>query len=143
MKLDDILNEWKNDSVIDDTSISLEAIKIPVLHEKYLRILSLERKVLRALEIEKNKLLIQKTEFYSQGPVGDEPAHWTMPRSGRVLKKDLDIYLDADDDISSITTKYIFQYQKTQELERILKSISERNYLLKNIIEWKKLLAGN
>lgn len=143
MKLEDILNEWKKDAVIDETAVDLESIKVPVLHEKYLRILSIERRVLRALEVERNKLLLEKTEYYTQGPMGDEPEHWKMPRSGRVLKKDLDVYLNADEDLHPFETKISLQTYKIQELERIIKSVSERGYLLKNVVEWKKFLAGH
>jgi hypothetical protein len=143
MKLSDILDLWKADAVIDDTAVDLESIKIPKLHEKYLRILSIERQVFKSLELEYNKLLLLKTEYYTQGPFGDEPEHWKMPRSGRIIKKDLEVYLNADEDLSPIATRVSLQNYKIQEIERIIKSISDRNYLLKNVIEWKKFLAGH
>ena len=39
-KLEELLDMWKEDSVIDKTEPSRELIKIPTLHSKYLNILS-------------------------------------------------------------------------------------------------------
>ena len=40
MKIDEILNFWKEDCVIDKTEIGDEAIKIAKLHHKYFQIYS-------------------------------------------------------------------------------------------------------
>ena len=45
-----ILEEWKEDSVIDNILIDESALKIPCLHSKYLDYLSAIRKQLRHLE---------------------------------------------------------------------------------------------
>ena len=40
LKLDDVLNEWKTDSIIDKILIDESALKIACLHQKYLQFLN-------------------------------------------------------------------------------------------------------
>ena len=42
MKLEEIQELWSSDCVIDDTELDLESVKIPELHNKYLKIFSEE-----------------------------------------------------------------------------------------------------
>lgn len=142
MKLDEIHELWAVDSQIDETEMTLENINIPKLHAKYLKILSAERQILRIATNQYNILKLKKTEFYTQGPTGGEPEHWKMPTAGRVLKQQIDLYLDADEDLQKLENKVYFQKQKIDELESIIKTIIYRNQILKNITEWKKFLAG-
>lgn len=53
MTLDEIINEWKSDAVIDKTSLGTESLKIPVLHSKYMKIYYEERRKLKSLGIPK------------------------------------------------------------------------------------------
>ena len=57
---DDILREWKEDSVIDHILIDESAIRIPVLHAKYLDYLSAIRKQIRLLEAKKKSIPISE-----------------------------------------------------------------------------------
>ena len=38
LNVEDILTEWKRDSIIDESKLSLELTKTPMLHSKYLEI---------------------------------------------------------------------------------------------------------
>ena len=65
MKLEEILDLWGNDSSIDNTELDKESLKIPSLHNKYLKIyaaenLDLKRQLHNFKEMERNKF-----EYYS------------------------------------------------------------------------------
>ena len=39
MKIDQIIENWREDSKLDDVELDTEALKIPSLHAKYLKLL--------------------------------------------------------------------------------------------------------
>ena len=43
MKLDELIESWKQDSIIDETQPQQELIRTPILHAKYVEILSQHR----------------------------------------------------------------------------------------------------
>jgi hypothetical protein len=59
-----------------------------------------------------------------------------------VLKGDIPMYLDADDDIINITLKVGLQQEKIELLESIIKLVMNRNYIIRNAIDWQKFTMG-
>ena len=47
MKLEDIMDQWKQDASIDNTDLGEESLQIPNLHAKYMEIYTKEKKTLR------------------------------------------------------------------------------------------------
>ena len=100
MHIDEIVALWEQDSKIDNTEIGDEAIKIAKLHHKYYQILINERLVLRQREADLKKLKLDKYEFFTQGPNEDtQKKGWKLPAKGLILKADIPMYMEADDDI--------------------------------------------
>ena len=64
MKIDEIIESWKQDSVIDDVDLDREALKIPNLHAKYLRLLFEQRVKLRSLQGKRKELKRVLGEYY-------------------------------------------------------------------------------
>jgi len=60
----------------------------------------------------------------------------------KILKQDLDKYLDGDADLILEKQKITYQEEKVSYLESVLKSINNRNWEIKNAIEWRKFLNG-
>ena len=65
MKLEDIQELWHKDREIDYTELGTESIRIPLIHDKYLKIFTDERIRLKGVEFELSKLVRAKTEYYS------------------------------------------------------------------------------
>jgi hypothetical protein len=143
MKLESILELWETDTVIDRTELSNEATKIPQLHHKYYKIFVNERLVLRKLEIELKELRLEKHEFYTQGPTREsEEKGWKLPPIGKIIKSEVNTYIDTDKDIIQLSLRIGIQHEKIDMLESIIKSISNRGFLIKNIIDWEKFKVG-
>jgi hypothetical protein len=53
MNLEQIIEEWRKDALFDDTELDNESLKVPSLHNKYLKLLSQARLTLRKLKIER------------------------------------------------------------------------------------------
>ena len=65
------------------------------------------------------------------------------PFQYKLLKADVQEYIDADDDIIESKKKISLQEEKVDYLESIVKSLATRGYLIKNAIDWKRFTEGN
>lgn len=143
MKIEDILDLWKADAEIDKTEPGEEALKIAKLHHKYFQILSSERLSLKKYESDLKKLRLDKYEFYTQGPNEEtQEKGWRLPSKGLILKADIPMYMDADEDIINLSLKIGLQQEKIELLESIIKTIMNRGYNLKVYVEWVKFTNG-
>jgi len=143
MKIEKIFEEWDADTDFDKTELGDEALKVSKLHHKYFRMLSQERITRRSLEAEMKVLKLEKFEFYTQGPSKESVERgWEMPPIGRVVKSEVNNYMEADRDIISISLKIGIQSEKIDLLESIIKTILSRGYNIKAAIDWEKFKMG-
>lgn len=143
MKIDDILTEWETDSKIDRTELGDAASDVPKLHHKYYSILVKEKLLLRQQESELKKLKLDKYEFFTQGPNEEtRDKGWKLPPKGMILKADIPMYMDADEDIIKQSLKIGYQQEKIELLESIIKTIINRGFLIKSAIDWQKFTMG-
>tara|TARA_B100000678_G_scaffold254670_1_gene232009 strand:- start:433 stop:867 length:435 start_codon:yes stop_codon:yes gene_type:complete len=144
MKFEEIQKLWSGDCEIDETELSQESVKIPQLHNKYLILFHDERLRLRTMKFDHSKLLKVKREYYS-GRMDEtelEAYDWE-PFQYKLLKADVQEYIDADDDIIEGKKKISLQEEKVDYLEAIVKGLSNRGYLIKNAIDWKRFTEGH
>ena len=142
MGLDEIMEMWAKDSEIDRTELGEESLRIPQLHSKYYKMFSQERLRLRKMESELKSLKLDKYEFYTQGPTEDTPPEWRLPPRGMLLKADVPMYMEADKDIIDLTLKVSYQQEKVDYLEGAVKSLVNRNWNIRNAIEWHRFTHG-
>jgi len=143
MTLDEIMTNWEKDSRVDRTDISGESLKVPELHHKYLKMLTMESLTLKKLKQDYKNLYRLKWEYYlgildydTMKEYGWEP----MPL--KILKQDVDIYITSDKDLQAVSAKVTIQEEKTAALESIIKTISVRNFTIKNYIDFEKFQVG-
>jgi hypothetical protein len=140
MDLNEIENLWKIDSVIDPDNLHLESIKIPSLHSKYFQIynnLSLLRK-----KEENNFLELQKEKWLYYSGKSDPEVYKKKPFDHRVMKSDLDKYMNTDEELVRSNTKIEYYSIMIKFLESILKNIENRSFVIKNSIDFIKFTAG-
>ena len=144
MKFEEIQKLWSGDCEIDETELSQESVKIPQLHNKYLIIFHDERLRLRTMRFDHSKLLKVKREYFSGRMDATElEAYDWEPFQYKLLKADIQEYIDADDDIIEGKKKISLQEEKVDYLEAIVKGLSTRGYLIKNAIDWKRFTEGH
>lgn len=143
MKLDEIHQLWADDCNINQMELGQESLKLPKLHAKYLNIMTQERMTLRKLEEERKELVKLKHDYY-RGilPEEDLKEHGWTPFQLSVLKSDIPMHLDADQDIIKANLRIASQQEKVDVLEQIIRTIHNRGYLIKNAIEWEKFKVG-
>lgn len=144
VKIDDLMNEWSKDCVIDETEPSRETAKIPNLHSKYLRILTYHRLVIRKLQSEYNDMRSLKWSYYS-GDLNnpeDLEKYNLEPWTKKVLRQDISIYLDADKELNNILLKKVLHEEIVDFCISVLKEINNRTFQLGNIIKWETFTGG-
>ena len=144
MRFEELQKLWSGDCDIDETELSQESVKIPQLHNKYLILFHDERLRLRNMKFEYGKLLKLKREYYSGRMTEEEmeALDWE-PFQFKLLKADIQEYIDADEDIIESKKKSALQEEKVDYLEAIVKGLSNRGYLIKNAIDWKRFTEGH
>jgi hypothetical protein len=146
MNLEDILDQWSKECVIDKISLDETSRNTPKLHAKYLQLLSHAKLLLKRAEASQKILLKDKWMYYNgkldQATI--ESKGWEPdPFDGlKILKGDMDYYYDADPDIQRSEEK--IQYYKTiiETLTEIVDSLKWRHQTIGNIIRWKQFEAG-
>ena len=143
MKLEQIQSLWEKDSQIDRSELGEESLKIAQYHSTYFKMYSEERLLLKKLEYQYKVLYKTKHEYYN-GTLSQEDLKengWN-PFTLKVLKTDLNIYLEGDTDIHNAQLKIEYQKEKINLLENIIKALNNRNYQIKNAIDWAKFMNG-
>ena len=143
MNLEEIQNEWEKDSKIDRTELGEESIKIPALHSKYYQLYSRERLQLARLTETMKLLKKDKWDYYSGNLDIDElkDKGWE-PFQLKVLKSDIQMYIDSDKDIIDSNLKVAYSKEKVDFLEAIIRTLNLRSYQINNAINWEKFKVG-
>ena len=140
MNLDEIQTLWDEDSKIDEDELHSESTKVPSLHAKYYRILN---NILILKKVEENKfkqLRKEKWQYYTGK--ADPEVYIDKPFDHKVLRQDVDKYMDADEDLIKVCSKIDYYQIMLNYLDSILKTINNRTYQIKNSIEWQQFIRG-
>lgn len=143
MQIEEIYEMWAKDGEIDETNISKESSSIPSLHNKYFRMYVNEGLRLKKLKADYKKFYKLKTEYY-KGELDSEELkeYGWKPQPLKILRQDIPTYLEADDDIVRMSLKIGLQEAVVEYLESIIRQINNRNFYLKNIIDWERFRTG-
>jgi hypothetical protein len=140
MRFDELQLMVDADLKIDDTELDIESIKTPQIHNKYLKFYTQFCLQLKKVRDERKSLYRDKWEYYT----GKSPpeVYQEKPFDLKILRTDVPIYLDADPELQEIGQKEEYIKMMVEYTERILKEINNRNWTIRNTIEWKKFLHG-
>jgi hypothetical protein len=143
MKLENIFELWERDSNINREELDRESLNASKLHQKYHKIYTQERLILRKYEFELKQLRLEKFEFLTQGPTREtHEKGWVLPPIGKILKADAGQYVDTDSEVVELTLKIGIQHEKIELLESIIKSVMNRGFQIKNAIDFIKFQSG-
>ena len=140
MTLEELQAEADKELVIDDTELDTESLKTPILHNKYLQYYNKFNLLLKKSQWEERTLQREKWEYYTGK--SDPSVYKEKPFDLKVLKNDVHIYINADEDIQKIQAKIIYQEAIVNYLEQILRMINNRSFTIKNAIEWRRFTSG-
>ena len=143
MKLEEIQELWNRDRDIDITDLGVESVRIPQIHDKYLKIYIDERIRLKGLQFDLNKLVKLKTDYYAGNLTEEEleKLGWEQFLT-RLIKTEITKYLEADEDIIKIKRNIVLMEEKIHYLDSIIKMVSNRGFQIKSAIDWIKYKDG-
>ena len=140
MTLEELQSQADKDLVIDDTELDTESLRTPILHNKYLRYYNKFNLLLKKSQWEERTLQREKWEYYTGK--SDPSVYKEKPFDLKVLKNDVHIYINADEDIQKVQAKIVYQEAIVNYLEQILRMINNRSFTIKNAIEWRRFTSG-
>lgn len=143
MSTDDISEIWSKDAKIDEANLVAESKKIPELHNKYYTMYYKEALRVKKLRYDYKELELAKREWLD-GSMAEEDLKergW-KPSQRKVLRTDIDKYLQADPDIIRLSLKIDYHTANADFLEDIIKTIHSRNFIIKSMIDVLKFQHG-
>ena len=125
---------------INDTELDLESLKTPQLHNEFLKHLTKFKLMLSRAETEYNILKKDKWEYYTGK--ADASVYALKPFDLKILRTDIDKYLDADIDLQKSKQKVDYLQTTVDFLDRTIRQIANRGFTIKNAIDWRKFTSG-
>ena len=140
MTLDELKLQVKKDLEVDDETLDKESYKNQELYAKYLDHKTNFELLLYKAKGDYKILFKDKWEYY--GGKADAKIYVTKPFDLKVLKTDLNIYIESDEDIINAENKIGYLETVVDYTKGVIKSVDNRGWDIKNAIEWKKFEAG-
>jgi len=145
-ELNSILLMWQKDCIIDSNNLDEASRTTPMLHSKYLQLMSEAKIKLKQAEFEQKKLLKDKWLHYNgKMPQQDiEQRGWEYdPLDGlKILKNDMDRFFDSDPDIQKSEEKITYWKTILDTLKEIIDNLKWRHQTIRNMIDWRRFEAG-
>lgn len=140
--MEELTNQWDKDSKIDLVEAKEELIRIPVLHSKYNKYLMLHNLATKKCVLDFNKLKKLKWMYYTGKldqeeleKLGWEPFRFT-------LKSDINVYIDADDDLNKLLRKKAYHEEAAAYCMNIMKELNNRTWQLREYLTHDRFISG-
>ena len=140
MTLDELKEEVNSALKVNDERLDTEALKNQELYAKYLDHKSRFELLLHKAKGDYKKMYREKWEYY--GGKSDAKVYAAKPFDIKVLKNDLQMYIQSDEEILELQGKISYYESIVKYIDGVIKSIDNRGWDIKNAIEWKKFEAG-
>lgn len=144
MNLEQLMDEWKNDCAIDDNHLGEASAFTPNLHSKYINYLVSFKLKLAKTKGEYN--LLRKNKFrYYRGELSREELTnlgWQQWQGVKPLKNEMDEFLQGDTDLVQMEQKVEYLNTIVMFLESVMGAIKQRDWQIRNSIQWKEFLVG-
>ena len=143
MNLENLKELITKDSQIDSTELGIESLKIPQIHGKYINLLTDMKLLLTKQQQEYAILRLRKWKIYTGKASKEELEIWKEdPFELDILKTDVDKFMDADPQLTDLKLKIALSETKVKMVEEFLKSLNNRNFVIRSAIDWQKMMNG-
>ena len=140
MKIEDIKDMLEKDKSVDHTQLDTESLKIPEQAVKYQQLAHDEALMLRHLEREYNVMKYKRWMYY-MGKADDE-VYEKEPFDHKVLKSDVNIFLDSDKQLNELQDKISTQNEKLKLVVDAGKVMQNKSFNIKNALDHQKFMGG-
>ena len=137
---------WAKDCNIDANKLDEASRQAPLLHAKYLELISTYKLQLKKTEFEQKKLLKDKWLWYNGKMAQEEMEEkgWNPdPFNGlKILKGEMDHYYDTDPEIQESELRIQYYKNVIDTLTEIISNVNWRHQTIGNMIKWKQFESG-
>ena len=141
MTLEELQKEAREDlAIVDQEKLDQESYKNQNIKPKWLEYRTRYDQLLIMRRSDHQRLWREKWEYY--GGKADAKVYAAKPFDIKVLKTDLTMYIQSDDEILELQSKISYYESIIKYIDGVIKSIDNRGWDIKNAIEWKKFEAG-
>ena len=140
MTLEELQDIVEKKLKINDTELDLEALKTPQLHNEFLKHYNKFKLMKTKASAELATIKLHKWEYYTGK--ADPMVYQQKPFNLKILKQDVDKYIEADEDYQKIKQKVDYLNTIVDFLDRTIRQIQNRGFLIKDAIEWRKFTSG-
>ena len=140
MKIENIKEMLERDKSIDYTQLDTASLKIPEQAVKYQQLSHDEAVTLRYLEREYNIMKLRRWMYY-MGKADDE-VYEKEPFDHKVLKSDVNLFLEADKKLNELQDRIILQTEKLKLVVEAGKIMQNKSFNIKNALEHQKFMGG-
>ena len=141
MTLEELQKEAREDLVIlDQERLDQESYKNQNIKPKWLEYRTKYDQLLIMSRANHQKMYREKWEY--NGGKADAKVYVAKPFDLRVLKTDLQMYINSDEEILALQGKISYYESIIKYIDGIIKSIDNRGWDIRNATEWKKFEAG-
>lgn len=144
MTLDELLTMWESDSAIDSNHLDVSSIDTAKLHSKYLKLLVNVRLRKSKSEMDLNELRRLKWRYYRGEMTRQElqDLNWEPWQYAKPLKVELDEILKSDADMLQKQARIDYLTTMYDTITSIMQQIKQRDWQIRNAVDFKKFLAG-
>ena len=141
MTLEELQNEAREDLIIlDQERLDQESYKNQNIKPKWLEYRTKYDQLLIMSKANHQRMYREKWEYY--GGKADAKVYVAKPFDLKVLKTDLQMYINSDEEILNLQGKIAYYESIIKYIDGIIKSIDNRGWDIRNATEWKKFEAG-
>lgn len=140
--LEQILKYWEKDSIMDQTEPSKELLRIPILHSKYLNILTKHKIASKKAHFDYLRMRKVKWEYFTGKMSQEELEQYGWEPFQFALKSDINTYLEADGDLIKLLEKKVYHEEVISVIESVMAELKQRTWQLRDFISWEKFVNG-
>lgn len=140
--LEQVLKYWESDSIIDETEPSREILRVPILHSKYLNIMTKHRIAVKKATFDFNRMRKVKWEYYTGKMSEEDLKDYGWEPFRYTLKSDVSTYLESDNDLIKLLEKKVYHEEVAEVCVAILKELSNRTWQLREHMTHERFIQG-
>lgn len=141
MNLEELKKEaYKDLPITDQEHLDQESFRNQEIKSRWLDYKSRFELLLVKNQGDYQKLYRAKWEYY--GGKADAKVYAAKPFDIKVLKTDLTMYIQSDDEILELQNKISYYESIIKYIDGVVKSIDNRGWDIRNAQDWKKFEAG-
>lgn len=143
--VEEVKEEWKKDSIINQLKLNDEIVRVPLLHSKYLEYM-IEFKAKRSSTNRKLNQLKNLKRRYYRGELGKDELiehGWDQWQGLKPSMSELNQLFELDSDLNELEERLNYWDTALNSVEYIMRAIQSRGYELRTLFDYHKFMEGS